>query len=45
MKLGFDLHNTYIRGGDIDRIGGIRRMLFIHRGLPDRASLSSKATS
>jgi hypothetical protein len=30
-------HN--IRSGDIDRVGSSRRMLFIHRGLPDRAPL------
>jgi quercetin dioxygenase-like cupin family protein len=33
-----------MRGGDINPVGGIRGMLLIHRGLPDRASLSSGAT-
>jgi hypothetical protein len=45
MKLRLDLHDTYSRGGDIDRLAASRRMTFIDRGRPGRASLSSKATS
>jgi hypothetical protein len=42
MKARLDLHHIYNRRGDIGRLGSIRRMPFTHRGLPDRASLSSK---
>jgi len=39
MTSATEPYDIYNRGGDIDRLGNIRRMPFIHRGLPGRASL------
>jgi len=45
MKLRLDLYDIYNRGDDIDRLGNIRRLPFIHRAVSRVAHhLSSRAT-
>ena len=45
MKIGLDLYDIYNHGGDIDRLGNIRRLPFIHRAVSRVAHhLSSRAT-